>query len=283
MDFNPYSRKLYTDPHRAHRRLREEAPVTRNERFGFWTLSRYDDVLAALKDWRTYSSASGITLVSFTGLKPMIILMDPPRHDELRALLLRAFTPRRIATLESRIRGIAREIIGEFRRRGECEFVRDFAAPFPTTVIAELLGVDAADREQFKVWSDAIMTSASVEAASLERAYGEIFAYFERIVAERRRKPGDDLVSALVDAVVGAELSDDEILGFCALLLIAANETMASFLGNAMLTLDRHPEVREQLVAEPALLHTATDELIRWFRTPAVRGPEALSLELVAS
>ena len=84
-DFNPYSRKLHADPYPAYARLREEAPACFNERFGFWSTSRYDDVIEGLKDWRTYSSASGITLASFTGLKPMIILMHPPRHDEIRA------------------------------------------------------------------------------------------------------------------------------------------------------------------------------------------------------
>jgi cytochrome P450 len=161
-DFNPYSRKLHADPYPTYARLLDEAPVCHNARFGFWAISRYDDVLAALKDWRTYSSASGITLASFSGLKPMIILMDPPRQGELRKLLLKAFTPRRVTGLESRIRGIARELIAAFAGRGECEFVRDFAAPYPTTVIAELLGIDRADREQFKEWSDAIMTAQSV-------------------------------------------------------------------------------------------------------------------------
>jgi cytochrome P450 len=156
-DFNPYSRRLHADPYPTYARLLDEAPVCHNTKFGFWAISRYDDVLAALKDWRTYSSASGITVASFSGLKPMIILMDPPRQGELRKLLLKAFTPRRVTALEVRIRGIARELIAAFVGRGECEFVRDFAAPYPTTVIAELLGIDRADREQFKEWSDAIM------------------------------------------------------------------------------------------------------------------------------
>lgn len=264
IDFNPYSRKLLANPHPEYCRLREESPIARNARFGFWTISRYDDVLAALKDWRTYSSASGITLASFSGLKPMLILMDPPRHDDLRALLLRAFTPRRVSRLEARIRSVAREIISGFHGRGSCELICEFASPYPTTVIAELLGVDVRDRDQFKAWSDAIMTSASVEASSLERAYGEIFSYFERIVAERRKRPRDDLVSALVGAEASAGVSDEEILGFCALLLIAGNETMANFLGNAMLTLDRHPGARRELVRDSSALRTATDELLRF-------------------
>jgi cytochrome P450 len=264
-DFNPYSRRLHADPYPAYARLLEETPVCHNTRFGFWAISRYDDVLTALRDWRTFSSAQGITLASFSGVKPMIILMDPPRQGELRKLLLKAFTPRRVTGLEARIRGIANELIAAFVGRGDCEFVRDFAAPYPTTVIAELLGIDRADREQFKEWSDAIMTAQSVDADSLTKAYDAIFAYFERIIDERRRRPGDDLVSALVAAEAdGKRLSEDELLGFCALLLIAGNETMANFLSNAVLTLDRQPDARRALVAEPALVPGAVEELMRF-------------------
>jgi cytochrome P450 len=269
LDFNPYSRRHHADPYPAYAKLRAEAPLARNDRFGFWMLSRYDDVLAALKDWKTFSSAQGITLQPFAGLRPMIILMDPPAQKRIRGILLKAFTPRRIVALEPRIRAIARELVSDLRAEietfGSCDFVRAFAAPYPTTVIAELLGVDARDRGQFKAWSDQIMTSASPEAASLERAYDEIFAYFERVVAERRRHPGPDLVSALVAAEEeGKRLSEDELLGFCALLLIAGNETMTNFLGNAMLTLHRHPEARRELADNPALLPSAVDELLRF-------------------
>jgi cytochrome P450 len=265
MDFNPYSRRYHADPYSAYAELRERSPVARNERLGFWILSRYDEVLAALKDWQTFSSGSGITLEPFKGLKPMIILMDPPAQTRIRSILLKALTPRRIDALEGRIRGIARGLVASLAQEDACDFARAFAAPYPTTVIAELMGVEVADRGKFKEWSDAIMTSASPQAESLTAAYGQIFAYFERVVAERRRHPGDDLVSALVEAEEqGQRLSEDELLGFCALLLIAGNETMANFLSNAVLTLDRHPDVRRALLADPSLLPTAVEELLRF-------------------
>jgi len=263
--FNPYSRKLHADPYPAYAELQERFPAYYNDRFGFWVLSRYEDVRNALLDWRTFSSASGITLASFTGLKPMIILMDPPRQAELRALLQRAFTPRRIADVEGGMRSIARELIDAFRAAGSCDFVSEFANLYPTSVIATLLGVDEADRHQFKQWSDGIMTSASVDADSLSGAYGEIFAYFERVIAERRHRPGPDLISVLVGAAAeGARLTEDELLGFCALLLIAGNETMANFLGNAILTLDRHPEAKRLLVSGTAEITGAVEELLRF-------------------
>jgi cytochrome P450 len=195
----------------------------------------------------------------------MIILMDPPRQTELRAILLRAFTPRRLAALEGRIRAIARDLIGDFVDAGSCDFVRAFAAPYPTTVIAELLGIDPGDREKFKHWSDQIMTSQSPDADSLKDAYGQIFDYFSGIIARRRLRPADDLVSALVAAEAeGRRLTEDELLGFCALLLIAGNETMANFLSNAMLTLHRHPEIRKELASDASRLPCAVEELLRF-------------------
>lgn len=281
MDFNPYSRRLWDDPYPAYRELQERAPLAHNERLGFWSLSRYDDVLSALKDWETFSSASGITLASFSGLKPMIILMDPPRQTALRKVLQRTLSLRRVTELEPRLHSIARELIAGFGRGGRCEFVREFAAPYPTTVIAELLGVDPEHRVQFKEWSDAIMTSASPDAPSLERAYAEIFAYFERAVAERRRRPGGDLVSALLAAAdEEGGVGEDELLGFCALLLIAGNETMANFLGNAILTLHRWPEARRALARDPSLLTRGVEELLR-FEPPVHELARTLTRELV--
>ena len=142
-EFNPYSRRFHADPYPAYAELSERDPVARNERFGFWMLSRYDDVLGALKDWRTFSSASGITVQSFTGLKPMIILMDPPGQVRIRGILLKAFTPRRIAALERRMREIAGDLIASFADTGRCEFAGAFASVtskfvIPTAQLATL-------------------------------------------------------------------------------------------------------------------------------------------------
>jgi cytochrome P450 len=268
MDFNPYSRRLRADPYPVYEELREKHPVYHNPKLGFWALSRYHDVLNALKDWRTHASGSGITLDTFAGVKPMIILMDPPRHDEIRKLLLRALTPRRVAELEAGIRATARDLIDGFVDAGECDFVEAFAGPFPTAVIAQLLGVDVSHGKQFRDWADAIMLSESAHARTLEQTYAEIFDYMRREIEERRRKPGDDLITALLQAEVdGDVLTEDELLGFCALLLIAGNETMGKLLGNAALILDRHRDVRTELIEEPSLFGTAVDEILR-FESP---------------
>lgn len=280
MEFNPYSRRIAADPYPVYARLREEEPVAWNERFRFWAISRHADVHEALRDWDTWRSGQGITLATFTGLKPMIILMDPPRQVELRRILLKAFTPRRVAGLESRIRAIARELVDGFAGAGSCDFVREFAAPYPTTVIAELLGVDRADRERFKAWSDAIMLSKGPDDGDLKQAYGAIFEYFAGVAEERRARPQDDLVTALVRAEDGGHrLSEDELLGFCALLLIAGNETMANFLGNALWTLHRHADARRTLQADPARIPDALEELLR-YETPAPSLGRTLSRDL---
>lgn len=268
--FRPWSSATKADPYPVYARLRAEAPVVFHEDLGVWTVARHRDVEAVLRDWKSFSSASGITVGGFAGLKPMIILMDPPRHDELRRLIARAFTPRRVAVLEERMRSIAAELLAPLAAAGAGDLVAAFARPFPTTVIAELLGVDAGDREAFCRWSDAIMLSGS-DAAALEAAYGNIFDYFETTVARRRRQPGEDLVSALLRAeATGTGLTEDELLGFCALLLIAGHETMTNFLSLAAVTLDRLPDVRPQLIGDQGMLAPAVEELLRF--EPPVHG-----------
>jgi cytochrome P450 len=268
--FRPWSDETKADPYTVYAWLRTEAPVQYHENLGVWTVARHHDVEYALRDWEIFSSASGITVGGFAGLKPMIILMDPPRHNELRRLLSRAFTPRRVAVLEERMRAIAADLLHPMVTAGGGDLVAQFARPYPATVIAELLGVDSGDRDAFCRWSDAIMLSGS-DAAELEAAYGNIFEYFETTVSRRRRQQGEDVVSALLrgESTEGG-LSEDELLGFCALLLIAGHETMTNFLSLAALTIDRLPRLHRQLVGDPSLLEAAVEELLRF--EPPVHG-----------
>jgi cytochrome P450 len=202
---------------------------------------------------------------------PMMILMDPPAHDELRTLVNRAFTPRRIAQLEPRVRQIARELIDGFAERGRCDLFAEFSAPLPTTVIAELLGVPAAEREMFKQASTAVVAAAGpgggggMEAAGGAAANRQLAEYLAHQLEEKRRRPGDDLLSALLEAEVdGRKLTLLEQLGFAILLLIAGNETTTNLVSNATLLLDRHPEQRARLLRDPALIPTAVEEFLRY-------------------
>jgi cytochrome P450 len=265
MNFNPYSRSHLGNPHPVYAALREERPVHLNERPRFWAISRFADVEAALRDWPAFSSASGITLDGFSGFKPMIILMDPPRQAELRRVLQKAFTVRRIGAQECLIRQTARSLLDAMPSDHDVDLVSAFAAPLPIMVIAEMLGVDPSDRELFKQWSNGIMATGAGDYESLGRNYEHIFDYFRAVVAARRTRPRDDLVTALVRAEVdGHHLSDDDILGFCALLLIAGNETTTNLLGNAATVLAAHPEARAEMVADFSLLPNAIEEVFRF-------------------
>ncbi len=269
MNFNPYSRSHLGNPHPVYAALREEHPVHLNERPRFWAISRFDDVEAALREWPVFSSASGITLDGFSGFKPMIILMDPPRQAELRRVLQKAFTAKRIGAQESLIRHTAQTLLDAIPADDEVDLVSAFNAPLPIMVIAEMLGVDPADRELFKQWSNAIMATAAGGYESLARNYEHIFDYFRGVIAARRTGPRDDLATALVQAEVdGHKLSDDDILGFCALLLIAGNETTTNLLGNAAVLLAAHPDARAEIVADMSLLPNAIEEVLR-FEGPA--------------
>lgn len=271
--FDPRSHELHEDPFPTYRRLRDEFPLYHNETGGFWALSRFEDVRAAVHDPATFSSARGITLTetAFRNALPTMITMDPPRHDELRTLVKRSFTPRRIEGLTSRVRAVARELLDGFSERGHCDLVAEFAGPLPTIVIAELLGVPGEDRDMFRRCSDAVVRGDSEDPAlraAAADAGAELAAYFAEVIAERRRSPGDDLVTELVRTQVDdRSLSDEELLGFCFLLLAAGNETTMNLIGNAAVLLARHPDQRAMLADDPALLGSAVEEFLR-FESP---------------
>jgi cytochrome P450 len=273
LDYDPVSHLLHEDPYPVYEELRERYPVYQNPRSGLWAISRYDDVYEALREPELFSSRRiGIAPGAVEGPErrmPMMILMDPPAHDELRNLVNRSFTPRRIASLEPRVRQIARELIDAFAERGSCDLWAEFAAPLPTTVIAELLGIPPSDREMFKEQSTAVVaaagpTSGSMQLESAGQANRILAEYLAGQFEEKRRRPGDDLLSDLLQAEVeGRKLTLPELLGFAILLLIAGNETTTNLISNATLLLDRHPDQLRRLVADPGLLPRAVEEFLR--------------------
>jgi cytochrome P450 len=178
-------------------------------------LSRFADVWEAVHDPGTFSS----TCAEADQLMPQMIYMDPPRHTALRSLVSRAFTPRRVAELETRIRQVATELIDEFAARGHCELVHEFAAPLPSIVMADLIGVPEEHRESFRTWTEAFL-EVTGPGDITERAEN-IYNLFGQLLADRRRSPSDDLMSALIEAQVdGQRLSEEDLLG---LLLLAAH------------------------------------------------------------
>lgn len=249
------------------RAMRQHTPVAIDEHFGTWGVFKYRDVQEVLSNYAVYSNQSAEP--SGQGLDASIIRIDPPRHRQLRALATQAFTPRTVARLEGRITEIVNGLMTQVECQGHMDLIDDLAHPLPTLVIAEMLGVPVEDREQFRRWSNQIVGSEPVErpgGIGPGRAMGE---YFRRLLPERRRQPREDLISALLQAQLdGTPLSEIELLGFCILLLVAGNETTTTLLGNALLTFDEHPEVMEELHANPALMPGAIEEVLR-YRPPA--------------
>jgi cytochrome P450 len=270
--FNPYSHEFHDDPFPVYRELRDQSPCSYNPDLDFWALSRYEDVLAALHDPDTYCSRYGITLEQDNPL-PMLLTTDPPDHTELRRRVSRAFTPRRVADLEPEIRKLARRFLDALLVRGEGDLVADYAARLPMDVIARMLGVPAADEEQLRVWTNALLdrdegvpdvTPAGVVAAT------HLYKYFCDFVAERRATIAagpapDDLTTALCAAGTGADaLADDQVVGFLFLLIIAGNETTTKLLANCLLALQQFPAERAKVVADAGRVPDAVEEILRY-------------------
>jgi cytochrome P450 len=266
--FNPYSYEFHDDPFPVYRRLRDDAPAYHDDALGFWALSRYDDVVSALHDPDTFCSRFGITLEEGNPL-PMMLTTDPPEHTALRRLVSRAFTPRRVADLEPAIRALSSEYLDGLRSSAAADLIVDYAGPLPMDVISRLLGVPDGDQEQLRGWSDALLHrdegDKDVTPAGIEAAY-QLYKYFAAFVADRRADPGaDDLAAALVAAEnEGEHLTDDQVVGFLFLLIIAGNETTTKLLGNCLLALQRFPGERAKVIADPRRIPDAVEEILRF-------------------
>ena len=268
VSFNPYSYEFHDDPFPVYRQLRDVAPCYHDEDLGFWALSRYDDVVRALHDPETYCSRFGITLEEGNTL-PMMLTTDPPAHTALRRLVSRAFTPRRVADMEPAIRALSMSYLDGMRERGEPDLIVDYAAPLPMDVISKLLGVPDGDQEQLRGWSDALLHreegDKEVTPAGIDAAYN-LYKYFSAFVTERRTNPGaDDLAAALVAAESEDEqLTDDQVIGFLFLLIIAGNETTTKLLGNCLLAMQRFPDEQAKVIAAPGRIPDAIEEILRF-------------------
>ena len=243
--------------------LRAQSPVTRDPQSGMWMVFGYDDVQRTLSDWKAFSSQRGRPRGedAQNALSSSLISTDPPRHRQLRSLVEQAFTPRQVRALEPRIAELVDELLSAVQGTGRMDFIRDFAYPLPVIVIAEILGIPASDRDDFKRWSDAVVTGDPSGSR-------EMGAYFARLIEQRRVEPGDDLISGLIAAQLdGEHLNTQELLGFCILLLVAGNETTTNLLANTLLCWQDAPDAHAQVLADRALLPGTIEESLR-FRSP---------------
>jgi len=272
-----FSEDARRNPYPLYAQLRSAAPVFREPRTGLWMLLGYDDTKRGLADAATFSSAAspGGALTS-----QWLIFADPPRHTRLRSLIARAFTPRSVAALEARIDALARSLLDRADANsdsGEIELIGDFAMPLPLMVVAEMIGAPPSDYATFRRWSDAIVrlshtVSGDPRAAQaihdVTVANAEMREYVGRLVDERRSRPENDLLTALVQPnEEGERLTDDEILGFFQLLMLAGHETTTNLIANAVLSFIEHPDQLALLRIAPELLAPAIEEVLR-YRSP---------------
>ncbi|HEX3946797.1 MAG TPA: cytochrome P450 [Acidimicrobiales bacterium] len=273
LGYDPYDYAIHEDPYPTYARLRAEAPVYRNEQLDFWALSRHRDVLSAFRDVEHYSNAYGVSLdPSAFGPEAhramSFLAMDPPSHTRLRSLVGKTFTPRRVAELEPRIRELAVEYLEPAMDRGSFDFVADFAGKLPMDVISELVGVPKADRPELRRLADLVVHRdegiTDVPPEGAEAAF-TLAAYYADMVAERRRRPADDLTSALLGADLdGDRITDDEAIGILFLLVVAGNETTTKLLANAWYWGWRNPDQLAKPFADPGRVLDWAEETLRY-------------------
>jgi cytochrome P450 len=279
-------RELWEDgpPHEAFKRMREECPIHWTESFemfpeeaGFWSVTTWDDIHAVSRDWQTYSSEKGGVILAAGGFpielaRAMFIGMDPPKHDRLKALFQAGFTPRRIADHEQRIREITLEVLGRLEGREHADLVSDVAQPVVARVIGSFMGIS---EEEDEIWAklmnsvlgamDPDLNPGGVEGA-IEKDVPEIFERCQRLIAERRERPTDDLTSVLVHAEVdGSRLEEHEIVMGFFLLMAAGNDSTKATYCSGMRALMENPEQMQLLLDDPSLIPAAVEESLRMF------------------
>lgn len=271
--FDPYDYAIHEDPYPAYAILRDRAPLFHNEERGFWAISRHADVVGAFRDHERFSSADGVSLdPSATGPQAAramsFLAMDEPRHGQLRRLVSRGFTPRRVQDLEPRIREMTDRHLAPLIEAGSFDFIEDLAAKVPMDVVSELLGVPPSDRGGLRRLADIVVhredgvydIPPAASSASLELA-----VYYLELIADRRKRPGDDLTSALLTVEVdGERLTDDDIAAFLFLMVVAGNETTTKLLGHCWYWGWKHPEQLAKPLSDRRAIVPWVEETLRY-------------------
>jgi cytochrome P450 family 142 subfamily A polypeptide 1 len=292
MNVNVTDPRLYGgDPYPVYAWLRENAPLYWDAASEAWVVSRHADVVQVSKSSDVFSAEPSILPDRDTQVS--IACMDNPRHQRLRTLVNKGFTPRMVANLESSARAIVTECLDAIADKGACDLVKDVAVPLPMVIIAQMMGIPPDHYDRFHQWSDALIGSTTATPDNPEAlvraagAYVEYGAYLKQIFEDVRVNPRDDLVSILVGAQAGGALAEDEeamendeLLMFMTLLLVAGNETTRNAISGGMEALIRNPDQRRLLIDRPELMSCAVDEVLRFvtpivcFRRTAMRATE---------
>ncbi len=275
--YNPLSNRVAQNPYPVYAALRARDPIHRSRLLNAWLFTRHADTDAVLRDHRRFGNdpRKGDLKPRQRAMLPSpdeftMLLLDPPDHPRLRALVNKAFTPKAVNALEPHIRSILGTLLDEIDDPGGFDLMRAVAQPLPVIVIAEMLGVAPEDRTQFKIWSEQRARLLEPTISRRERAAGAAAsrafdAYFRSIIEQRRAAPQEDIVSALVQAEdEGERLNEREVLNMLRLLLVAGNETTTNLIGNGMLALLRNPDQLQRLRDDPGLIPQAVEELLRF-------------------
>jgi cytochrome P450 len=282
---NPLDPNFRLDPYPALKRLREIEPIHETP-LGIWRLSRYADCVRVLRDLpvgvrRTDGTLPGVDESKLENQRNFMLQQDPPNHTRLRKLVSRAFTPRAVAALEPAVERIVTECLDRIEARREFDVIADLALPVPATLICEMLGVPASDRDRFTVWTAEATHGLAAQVAPAEvidrarRAGLALADYFEKLIEERRTSLGDDILSEMIRAEEdGDTLSHSELISQSIGLLIAGFETTIGLIGNGVRQLLLHPDELTRLRANPELINRATEECLRF------DGPIPLTLRI---
>lgn len=264
--FNPISAQMRVDPYGFYERIRTRDPVHRTRIIDGWLLTRYRDVDAVLRNHVAFSNRTRVLDERLESL----LDSDPPDHTRLRGLVSKAFTPAAVANLRPRIERLVGRLLDSVAGQEHFDLIGQFAYPLPITVVAEMLGVPPEDMDRFEEWSNGIALSVEpiVTAKQIKYIRSNTVAlqdYFEEIIELRRRKPQDDMISALIAAEEeGEKLTHRELINTLTLLLVAGNETTRNLIGNGTLALLRHPEQMQRLRDHPEMLDSAVQEFLRY-------------------
>jgi cytochrome P450 len=271
--YDPYAYEIHEDPYPTYRRMRDEAPVYRNDERNFWALSRHADVMAAFRDSERFSNAEGVSIDPAASgphahRTMSFLAMDAPQHPRMRGLVSRGFTPRRVAGMEDDIRRLTIQHLDVALEKGPFDFVADLAGKVPMDVISEMLGVPEADRALLRKQSDLLIHReegvTDVPPAGVEAAFALVI-YYAELIADRRAHPGDDLISALCAAEVeGDRLTDDEITAFLFLMVVAGNETTTKLLAHAWYWGWRNPDQRAKPFGDASQIPPWVEETLRY-------------------
>jgi len=272
--FDPFSTgAIDEDPYAIYRQLRDETPFYRDDRWDLWVLSRFDDVQNALRDWRTYSQEPDVDIDGFMEdlLEPdgNILVMDPPRHDELRKLVqgTNIFSPKSINAMEPRIRALVDQLIDGFAARGSADFVQEFSYPLPLAVGPVLIGFPAEDLPMIDGWQRRTQPRTPGHRGIPPDAFeagAKLHTYIEDLVEDRRKHPKDDLVTQIAHAELDGERLGVEAVGLTFILFEASIDTTSGLLSNGLLALARQPDQRRRLVEDPSLIPNAVEEMLRY-------------------